>query len=380
MEQDNSQAGSAIDGFTVQAEVRWRRCSTISPGDAQFRAAVEKRVRRDQGLFQPGPAGARQAGAEGDRSQVGRPFDSAVSTIQAPGRTPGASRLSQGFSAMLTLDTVRKRFGSLIAVDGLSLDLSARARFSACSGRTAPARARPSHGGRACSTDSGHGRRRRPRRSREARRAAPRIGVAPQALPLYDLLTGEENLRFFGEIYGLPRRRLRRGSPGRWTSSASPIAGTIASRRYSGGMKRRLNIAAALRARSGAGAARRADGRRRPAVAQRDLRQHRGAARARAARSSTPRTTWRRRSGSAIASPSSTTASCSRSDTLARAPRRARRAADARRAHRRRRGALPDRRSARRAQSPVAAQRARCASSRWTPTLEQVFLRLTGRT
>src|SRR5262245_28603384 len=30
-----------------------------------------------------------------------------------------------------------------------------------------------------------------------------RVGVAPQALSLYDMLSGEENLVFFGQIYGL---------------------------------------------------------------------------------------------------------------------------------------------------------------------------------
>ena len=37
-----------------------------------------------------------------------------------------------------------------------------------------------------------------------------RLGVAPQALALYDMLTGEENLRFFGEVYGLSGSRLAR--------------------------------------------------------------------------------------------------------------------------------------------------------------------------
>ncbi len=72
------------------------------------------------------------------------------------------------------------------------------------------------------------------------------IGVAPQTLSLYEELTGRENLTFFARMYGLqgPRLRDRVG----WalefaglTSRASDYVGT-----YSGGMKRRLNLACAL--------------------------------------------------------------------------------------------------------------------------------------
>lgn len=72
------------------------------------------------------------------------------------------------------------------------------------------------------------------------------IGIAPQAIALYDELTAGENLRLFTSLYSI--------SPG---DSAKAIDGVLArvglsDRRkdrvatYSGGMKRRLNLAAAL--------------------------------------------------------------------------------------------------------------------------------------
>lgn len=73
-----------------------------------------------------------------------------------------------------------------------------------------------------------------------------RVGVAPQALSLYDMLTGEENLLFFGRMYGLSGAPL--ASRVAWaldfvglTDRRGDRAGT-----YSGGMKRRLNLAAAV--------------------------------------------------------------------------------------------------------------------------------------
>ena len=46
-----------------------------------------------------------------------------------------------------------------------------------------------------------------------------RLGVAPQALALYELLTGEENLWFFGEVYGLSGARLAERVRWSWPSS-----------------------------------------------------------------------------------------------------------------------------------------------------------------
>jgi ABC-2 type transport system ATP-binding protein len=73
-----------------------------------------------------------------------------------------------------------------------------------------------------------------------------RIGVAPQALAVYDQLTGRENVEFFGRLYGLGGRAL--ADRVRWALEFVQLqdrARAFAST-YSGGMKRRLNLAAAL--------------------------------------------------------------------------------------------------------------------------------------
>jgi ABC-2 type transport system ATP-binding protein len=72
------------------------------------------------------------------------------------------------------------------------------------------------------------------------------IGVAPQSLAIYELFTAEENLRFMGELYGLRGREL--SSRVQWSLDFVALNERRRSRvqTYSGGMKRRLNLAAAL--------------------------------------------------------------------------------------------------------------------------------------
>ena len=72
------------------------------------------------------------------------------------------------------------------------------------------------------------------------------LGVAPQALAIYNELTAQENLAFFGRLYGLRGKILSDRID--W---ALRLAGLRERQRdrtgtFSGGMKRRLNIAVAL--------------------------------------------------------------------------------------------------------------------------------------
>ena len=73
-----------------------------------------------------------------------------------------------------------------------------------------------------------------------------RIGLVPQDLALYDEMSARANLRFFGALYGLSGAALDQA-----IASALDLVG-LADRindrvaTYSGGMKRRLNLAAGL--------------------------------------------------------------------------------------------------------------------------------------
>ncbi len=76
-----------------------------------------------------------------------------------------------------------------------------------------------------------------------ARRA---LGLVPQDLALYEDLSARENLRFFGSLYGLTGRAL--ASRVDWALRLAQLVDRAGDRvsTYSGGMKRRLNLAAGL--------------------------------------------------------------------------------------------------------------------------------------
>ncbi len=146
---------------------------------------------------------------------------------------------------MLTLTNVRKSFGKTVAVDGLSLAVRKGELFGLLGPNGAGKSTTVSLAVGLLAPDSGTvaiaglGNPADP----SVRQS---IGVAPQAIALYDQLSGEENLRFFGEVYGLSGAAL--SSRVAWCldfvgltdRKGDAIVG------YSGGMKRRLNLAAAL--------------------------------------------------------------------------------------------------------------------------------------
>jgi ABC-2 type transport system ATP-binding protein len=72
------------------------------------------------------------------------------------------------------------------------------------------------------------------------------IGIVPQDLALYPALSARENLRFFGEMYGLSGKRLseRVESVLEYVSMTERANEPL--RTYSGGMKRRINLAVGL--------------------------------------------------------------------------------------------------------------------------------------
>jgi ABC-2 type transport system ATP-binding protein len=147
---------------------------------------------------------------------------------------------------MLEVTDLRKSYGNLVAVDGLSL----RAEPGETIGLLGPNGAgktttvsmiagllRPDSGkvlinGRPLSGDTDP--------------LKQQIGLVPQDLALYDELSAGDNLAFFGALYGLD------GATGkRPIAEALELVGLADRTRdkvktFSGGMKRRLNLAAAL--------------------------------------------------------------------------------------------------------------------------------------
>jgi ABC-2 type transport system ATP-binding protein len=79
--------------------------------------------------------------------------------------------------------------------------------------------------------------------SREVKR---RIGLVPQELALYPTLSARDNLGYFGRIYGLHGRALRERVDEVLEIVGLTERARAAVKTYSGGMKRRLNIAAGL--------------------------------------------------------------------------------------------------------------------------------------
>jgi ABC-2 type transport system ATP-binding protein len=146
---------------------------------------------------------------------------------------------------VIVVDGLRKAYGARVAVDGLSFTVE-QGEILGLLGPNGAGKsttigmivgAMKPDAGRVCI--GGQDDPRRP----EVRR---QIGLAPQALAIYPELTAAENLRFFGALYGLRGARL--GERVAWALELAGLAERSGDRAgtFSGGMQRRLNLAAAL--------------------------------------------------------------------------------------------------------------------------------------
>ncbi len=147
---------------------------------------------------------------------------------------------------MLHLASVTKRYGALTALDGVSLEI-ARGEFFGLLG--------PNGAGKSTLMSLVAGLRApdtgtltldgQPLSAADAATRAS-LGLVPQNIALYEDLSAEQNLRIFGELYGL------RGADLKSRVHEGLVAVQLADRRhdqvkqFSGGMQRRLNLVAAL--------------------------------------------------------------------------------------------------------------------------------------
>lgn len=147
----------------------------------------------------------------------------------------------------LHVDTARKRFGTIDALDGVTLTLGPGELLALLgpngAGKTTLVRA---IAGRV-RLDAG----RIELAGREGHPARRNLGLVPQEVALYPLLTARENLEVFGKLNGLAGAALRQAVSWAlgWTGLEAR-AGDQA-RTYSGGMKRRLNLACGVLHRPG---------------------------------------------------------------------------------------------------------------------------------
>lgn len=146
---------------------------------------------------------------------------------------------------MLTLRDLRKSFGPVHAVDGLSLRINPGEVFGLLGPNGAGKTTTISMVVGILSPESGTA-----EIDGVGACAGPQaragIGVAPQALALYDYLSAEENLRFFGSLYGLGGAELAARVAEVLERVTLTDRGRDRVAGYSGGMKRRLNLAAAM--------------------------------------------------------------------------------------------------------------------------------------
>ena len=147
---------------------------------------------------------------------------------------------------MIRAETLTKRFGEKLAVDGISFQVEAgeiygllgpngagkTTTLSMISGLLAPDLGRITFDGIELASD--------PLRIKQ------RLGVVPQEVALYEELTALENVRFWGSLYGLSGKALAAAAERALAQVELTGRARDAVKTYSGGMKRRLNLALGL--------------------------------------------------------------------------------------------------------------------------------------
>src|SRR6476660_1280243 len=147
---------------------------------------------------------------------------------------------------MLTVTHLRKSFGTVLAVNDVSFSLASgqilgllgpngagkTTTVSMVAGLLTPDRGDVLVAGQRLAGDTDPSKR--------------RIGLVPQDLALYDELSARDNLRFFGALYSLTGRALDEAIAKALELVELADRARDAVKTFSGGMKRRLNLAAGL--------------------------------------------------------------------------------------------------------------------------------------
>ena len=147
-------------------------------------------------------------------------------------------------TAVLSITDARKRFGRVTALDGASFELHQGELLALLgpngAGKTTLIRAIAGRvrldGGEVRVFD----------RALDGRYTPPELGIVPQDVAIYPLLTARENLQAFGSLHGLSGSALAKQID--WALERTGLADRAdeSVKQFSGGMRRRLNIACGI--------------------------------------------------------------------------------------------------------------------------------------
>jgi ABC-2 type transport system ATP-binding protein len=147
---------------------------------------------------------------------------------------------------ILEVIDVHKRFGSTVALDGIHFEVEQGELFGLLGPNGAGKTTLLSLLSCLLEADSGELRIQGARVTLADRELRRRIGIVPQELAIYGELTARENLEFFGELYGIKGVHLRRRVKEVLSAIGLEDRADMRANRFSGGMKRRLNLGAAI--------------------------------------------------------------------------------------------------------------------------------------
>ena len=147
---------------------------------------------------------------------------------------------------MLEIRNLRKSFGSLVAVHDVSFSLRQGQILGLLGPNGAGKTTTVSMAAGLLTPDRGDVLVAGHRLAGDTDPAKRRIGLVPQDLALYDELSARDNLRFFGALYSLRGRALEDAIARALSLVGLEDRARDVVKTFSGGMKRRLNLAAGL--------------------------------------------------------------------------------------------------------------------------------------
>lgn len=147
---------------------------------------------------------------------------------------------------MITAENLHKRYGDLRAVDGISLEVNEGELFGFLGPNGAGKTTTLSMISGLLKPDEGTVTFDDVDVWQSPKQAKRRLGLVPQDVALYEELNALENLRFWGGLYGLPKSELKQNIEEILERVGLSDRAKDRINKYSGGMKRRLNLAVGL--------------------------------------------------------------------------------------------------------------------------------------